>query len=454
MNFRNIKVRLLTWYSVTVFMLLVIFSFSFGFVFYNQEIKLIDTKLLTVKNYIEHNIEEKYQKKFKSGFSDEEEEFSLHNLLIKVYKVENNKNTLLTKSGKMVFDINYKTIDKNENEIFTYGDDDGKQIRGFWFYSHKIKNQNIYVEISTTLNDKLETKTEVLNNSLLYIIPLVIFLFILIGYMVINKAFKDVKNVVKEVSNIKVDDLSTRLSTLNSDDEIDELIMTFNNMLEKIEQSMVKIRRFSNDVSHELKTPLTVIMGELELGLRSTKTNEEYKNILVTSFEETKQLKDLIDNLLLLSSMKDSDIKNKFVLLNFDDILVDVISKFEQQLKVKKININFVNIEETKIRGNEQLLNVMLKNLIQNAIKYSNENSTITISLENNICVIKDTGIGIKKNELDKIFDRFYRVDESRIRGGHGLGLSIVKSACFLHQIDIQIKSEYKKYTKIILNLE
>ena len=298
-------------------------------------------------------------------------------------------------------------------------------------------------------NDASYQTVEDMEHILFITIPILFLLMIVMAWLILTKILKKVKNIIDEVSRIKVDDFSTRLTVLNINDEIDELIYTFNNLLNKVELSVNKIKRFSNDVSHELKTPLTVIIGELELGLRKSRTEDEYKEILNTSLEESKVLKELIDNLLFLSNMDDKRIKNKFEAIDIDELLIDIISSFKILLEDKKINIEFVEFENINIQGNLQLIKIMLSNIVQNSIKYSNENTKIQITLQDNICIVKDYGIGIKEEYVKKIFDRFYRIDESRTRGGYGLGLSIVNDIANLHDINIELNSQYGKYTQV-----
>jgi signal transduction histidine kinase len=290
---------------------------------------------------------------------------------------------------------------------------------------------------------------EAYEHALFILIPILFMLMIGMVWFLINNILKKVQYIIDDVKDIKIDDFTTRVTVLNTNDEIDELIHTFNNMLDKIEQSVNKIKRFSNDVSHELKTPLTVIIGELELGLRKPRNNEEYKEILNTSLNESRVLKELIDNLLFLSNMDDKSIKSKFKSVDIDEVIIDVISSFNILLDEKKIKIEFKDFDNISINANEQLLKVMLSNIIQNSIKYSNNNSKIEITLKNEICIIKDYGIGIENKYLKKLTDRFYRVDESRSRGGYGLGLSIVKDIANLHNIQMQIKSKYGEFTQV-----
>ena len=214
----------------------------------------------------------------------------------------------------------------------------------------------------------------------------------------------------------------------------------------------MKIKRFSNDVSHELKTPLTVIRGEIELGLRKDRTKEEYKEILKSSLTESIQLQELIDSLFFLSNSNKQEIVSKFETLEIDEIIIDILSEYKQLTNEKNITIEFKSLENVSTLGDLLLVKIMIGNIIQNSIKYSNNNSKIIISLQNKTLVIKDFGIGIDQKNIKNIFDRFYRVDESRGRGGYGLGLSIVKNISDIHNYTLDIKSELSKYTEVTMN--
>jgi len=228
-----------------------------------------------------------------------------------------------------------------------------------------------------------------------------------------------------------------------------QLIVTFNSMFARLEESFIKIKRFSHDVSHELKTPLTVILGEIELGLRKDRTKEEYIEILNILQEEVKGQQELIDSLLFLSNSNELQSKELFENIDIDELIIDTITLNKHLASSKNINFDFIKFENVKKEGHTSLLKILLGNIIQNSIKYSNKNSKIEIYLDDEKCIIKDYGIGVQEEHLCKIFDRFYRVDESRGRGGYGLGLSIVQSIASLHNFNIEVKSKYKEYTKV-----
>ncbi len=307
------------------------------------------------------------------------------------------------------------------------------------------------VSIAELFDKTIYDNIEELEDLFYTLIPVLILIFILVGWFILNNVLKRVQNVIAEVNNIDINDLTKRIQLNNSNDEIDQLIVTFNSMLDRLEDSFLRIKQFSHDVSHELKTPLTVIMGEIELGLRKDRTKEEYIDILNNSLQEAKQVQGIIDSLLFLSNSNQKDIQSRFETVQLDELLIDVISENKILTKEKNIAIEFKILNSTICKGHPLLLKILLGNIFQNSIKYSNKDSKIVINLKDDILSIKDYGIGIKDEDLPFLFDRFYRVDKVRGRSGYGLGLSIVKNISDLHNFKIDIKSQYGKFTEFII---
>ncbi len=320
-----------------------------------------------------------------------------------------------------------------------------------FIFSYIIVNE--FTKLVKQQETPIDTSIQHLESLLILWIPILLIISIVIGYFIIKNALIPVKKTIDEVKEIEANKLEKRLTPHTSNDEIDELVTTFNFMLDKLDDSFSKIKQFSNDVSHELKTPLTIIRGEIELGLRKERTNNEYKNILESTLEETKKLQDLIDSLLFLSKTDSSEIKSKFILVDIDDIITDVIASNKLEIKEKNLQFIFEKFENINCLCHPLLLKILIGNLIHNAIKYSNKDSNIEIYLDNNSFTIKDYGIGIKKEAIKNVFDRFYRVDKARGKSGYGLGLSIVKSIAKLHNFSIDITSKYNICTKFTLNL-
>jgi len=319
-------------------------------------------------------------------------------------------------------------------------------------FSYIIINE--FTRLVLLKEQHIKTSIAHLESVLIIWIPILIFISIIVGYLVIKKALEPVKQTIKDVEALQKDDFSKRLISHTKNDEIEELVVTFNNILEKLYNSYTKIKRFSNDASHELKTPLTVIRGQVEIGLRKNRTQEEYKKILNNTLNETKKIQELIDSLLFLSSTNNKEIQATFINVDLDEIITSVIVENKQIMKQKNIQFEFEKFDNISCLGHPLLLKMLIGNIIQNAIKFSNKDSIIQLNLSKNNLIIKDYGIGIKEEDIKYVFDRFYQVERSRTNSGYGLGLSIVELISKLHNLKIEIKSEYKEYTIFTINLK
>ena len=164
-------------------------------------------------------------------------------------------------------------------------------------------------------------------------------------------------------------------------------------------------------------------------------------DILENSLEETKQLQELIDSLLFLSNSNEKDIQNRFEDIEIDEIIIDILSENKKLTLEKNIVIEFKEFNNTICHGHALLIKILVSNIIQNSLKYSNKDSKIIIDLKDDTLLIEDFGIGIKEDDLKNIFDSFYRVNKARGRGGYGLGLSIVKNIALLHHFKLDVTS-------------
>jgi signal transduction histidine kinase len=225
-------------------------------------------------------------------------------------------------------------------------------------------------------------------------------------------------------------------------------------MIERIKEGVAKLDRFNSDVSHELKTPLTVIQGEIELSLRKTREPKEYQATLQSIQKQSKQIELIIKQLLLLTKYTKESIRESFQECPLDSLLMQVVDKFQIRLQEKNLHLHIKRIEPVTMQANPVFMESIFSNLIDNAIKYTPEGKNILISLykENKInFIVADEGIGIDAEHLDKITDRFYRVESSRSKKiqGFGLGLSIVKNSVLMHEGILDIQSILNKGTII-----
>ncbi len=301
----------------------------------------------------------------------------------------------------------------------------------------------------------------------LRLILLIVFCSSLIIVFISGKIFAQrtllpIKMLMKEVDSIEANMLSIRVNTGNNNDEIAQLATTFNRFLDKLESSIEMQKSFISNASHELRTPLTVLSGQLEVLLRKERDIDEYKQTILTVYDEIKNLSDISNRLLLLA--KASAETNNY---NFTECRVDEII-WQTQAELKKLhpdyylNIQFAdNIDTPEMlttSGNSSLLKDAFYNLAENGCKYS-RNKTCEIKLEttNNIIQVNfiDSGIGISADELNNIFEPFYRSKNVLNYKGHGIGLSIVEKIISLHKGEILIKSEPENGSifSILLNI-
>jgi len=270
--------------------------------------------------------------------------------------------------------------------------------------------------------------------------------------------------------------LNQRIIPPKVKDEISRLIETFNGMISRLDQSFQQIKQFSSDASHELKTPLTILKGEVEVMLRKERTQQEYQQTLKSNLEEINRMSQIVEDLLLLSRADTGQIELNKGDINLTEILSEVVAQMDMLARSKGLNLSTSNNHrEIHIFGDALRIREMLINLIDNGIKYTEEGGSVHIILKNGFppaarypsdglekererfveIIVSDTGIGISKEDQEKIFDRFFRVDKARSReqGGSGLGLSICKWIVEAHQGEIEVESELGKGSSFIVKL-
>lgn len=224
--------------------------------------------------------------------------------------------------------------------------------------------------------------------------------------------------------------------------------------ISEVEQSEQLRREFSANVSHELKTPLTSILGCAEIMQNGIAKSEDFPHFAGQIYNEAKRLLALIEDIIKLSELDEERIKKEFMEVNLYELSQKVVNELSQKAKDKSITLSLSG-DKSDVKGIENILHEMIYNLCDNAITYNNAGGKVNIKIycEDNqtIISVKDNGIGISKENQNRIFERFYRVDKSHSKetGGTGLGLSIVKHGAKLHNAKIELVSEIGKGTEI-----
>ncbi len=285
----------------------------------------------------------------------------------------------------------------------------------------------------------------------LVLIPVALAVSVFGGFALAHKSIQPVVEITTRARRITAENLDQTIPIRQVGDEIGQLTSTFNDMIRRLRDSFNQTRQFSADASHELRTPLTIMRGEIELALRSTKTPEEYRRVLQSSLEEILRMSSIIDNLLMLAKADQGIYHAEFSEVNLRDLVEELYEDSEALAERKRIRVTLRRAAQITMVGDKVRLRQLFLNLIDNAIKYTPEGGSVTLSVEQQngsaIFQVEDTGIGIPADEQEKIFDRFYRVDKARSReaGGSGLGLSIAKWIVDLHRGTIAVSSQINK---------
>jgi heavy metal sensor kinase len=320
-----------------------------------------------------------------------------------------------------------------------------------------IENQKVRLFVKNTSQaiisvgysiEDIENTLNGLFSILLYAFPIILIISAIGGLVLSKLSLRAIDEIAVNAEEITASNLSRRLPEPHTNDEVGHLTRTLNKMIERLERSFIQIRQFTSDASHELKTPLTILRGELELALRTPKKPEQYQLVLASALEETERLSNVVETLLELSKADAGQVKMTFQEQNISKLITDISEDADILAEQKKIRVE-KKIPNTVIACFDSArMHQAVLNIVDNAIKYTNEFGKISIELseEEKYAVLKvtDTGTGVPKNFLPYLFDRFYRVDRARSQEtrGAGLGLSIVKWIIDAHQGIIDVKSQ------------
>lgn len=371
-------------------------------------------------------------------------------------KTDFKKENISLKNMDLIISSKTQEYSERKGEIFKNIDPDNK-IKDLDIYEYLVLSKNIKANqgkiLKVTLIKSLK-KEKYLFIKIIEIFCAGLIITIIISMIGIKYFLNKIKyqlNILENINEtIDLNNLKS-IKPKNQFIEFENICLSYEKMLQRLDEQNQKQIEFVNNASHELKTPIFIIGGYIDMMKRWGKNNKEILDESINSVEdEVKNMTELIEKLLFIAKNKEVHVEKKEIELS--EIIIEILSKFK--IIYPKIKVNF-NPEYVLIESDEGLIKLLLKNLIENAIKYSNGNP-VSIYLnqnENNntILTIIDKGIGMDLSEQSHIFDRFYRVSKSRDKNikGHGLGMTIVKKIKEILNIDLIIESEKNRGTKV-----
>lgn len=314
------------------------------------------------------------------------------------------------------------------------------------------------VQVAQRVDNEINTLAQV-RALLLIVIPLALVLASFGGWFLAGRALAPMERVRRNVESIIGNtDLSRRVGHHLNDDEVGRLARTFDDLLERVQHAMVREKQFTADASHELRSPLTVLKGELSVALSRERGAGEYRATLEDMGATVDEMSVLVDDLLTLSRVTNTSLKLE--LIDVRNLCAQACERLGVIAVEKKIGLQPPAAgEPVNVRADKLKLQRVVNNLIDNALRYTPAGGTVCVAVsrehQHAIIRVSDTGIGIAPEHQAKIFERFYRTDESRARdgGGSGLGLPIVQSIVRAHGGEIALQSAVGQGSVFIVRL-
>lgn len=429
----SVKIRITLWYTIFLFtilalVLMFLYYFSENFMFNNTKVNLRNATKKVIEEYIEDN----NFTSFENG--------------VYFSKYDSKKKFIL---GRMLFLGSEDFIDKGERTI-------SQETGSFMYIDNYIKNTDEWIRGAISIQyDELYMKSFLRNIIIIFSVSIIV--IAVGGFLITRDAFKPIKKMITTANDISQNmDLSKRINIDKGKDEFNQFALVLNSMLNEVEKSYKREKQFTSDVSHELRTPLAVILAEAEYINHYNLTKEEIKESVEVIERQGKQMTQLVNSLLEISRLDNMKMieKSKY---NLSKSLLTRLSDNKLIIENAGKRLNTYIEDDIFYFGNESLMNRVIDNILSNAIRFARNTINVTMYKDENICIsIKDDGIGIKKEELDKIWERFYQSDVSRARSdykGAGLGLSYVSAILKMHDAKVEVKSEYGKYAEFIIYL-
>ncbi|MFP6637819.1 MAG: heavy metal sensor histidine kinase [Nitrospinaceae bacterium] len=453
MAFKSIRSRLTAWYVTLLGAILILFSIFLDYFLSKRLYESVDNSLAVSATVVATSARMRYRSPL-PGLDQIFEQFLEVRNLNKFYRIYDGSGNVGSRSSNInasqfpLSQVAYADALKGKNTYETFLVDGEHPIRVITMPIIIEKKLANLVQVGTSL-EAVQGTLKNLRILLFTAVPSVLVLAALFTRFMARRALKPISKIIQTARNIgQGRELSQRMPVLKIQDELGQLTLTFNEMMDRLENSFIQMRQFSSDASHELRTPLTVLKGQNELVLSKPRELEEYQEVIVSNLEEINYMSKILEDLFILSKSDENQILLNCKRMDLRDLVDEVCKHAEVLAGEKDIRIIIACLESVEINGDKVRLRQMIWNILHNGIKYTQPRGELKVSLRDEgefaLLSIKDTGIGIPKNDLPSIFNRFYRVDKARSRdeGGSGLGLSICKYIAEAHKGKIDVESK------------
>ena len=314
----------------------------------------------------------------------------------------------------------------------------------------------VVLEIGLSLEEDEELITTILHG-FLSTLAAVFVLGVPIGWFMARRALRAIDKVTRTANEIARGALDRRVPVGSQGDELDHLAQTFNTMLDRIQALIVGMREMTDNLAHDLRSPLARMRAAAEMSLTGEKRRAERGALAVNIIEECDRLLDIINTTLDIAEAESGAAKLKISDIDLVDMVLDACDLFQTVAEDNQVTVTTQLPKHCQVRGDRQRLQRVFANLLDNALKYTPAGGSVTISLVADGAQVRlaiaDTGVGISSHELSRIFERFYRCDRSRAQGGNGLGLSLALAIMRAHGGDIAVTSALGKGSTFTLVL-
>jgi heavy metal sensor kinase len=449
----NIRLRLTLWYAAILFLILAVFSLA-------VYIGLTRSLLLTTDNHLQREVGELLgnMKVEQSGHGDDEHELET-DIELKYTPEEGVYWRILDPAGGPIIDPGHFsgiTFDPTALQAgqtrFEYGQLANHTPLRIYTAPFVLEGQGAgIIQVAESYLHIQEVQGQLVLLLALGI-PFTLLAASAGGWFLAAGALNPIDRITRAAGEISAQDLHRRLNLKLPNDEVGRLAATFDTMLARLEDAFERQKRFIADASHEMRTPLTILKGDVEVALNRPRTTQEYRQTLEMVNQTADRLNQLVEELLLLARTDNRQVPLKVEPVDLTELLSTVVGRLLPRAVSKDIALNLNTPDGVTLQADAAKLTRLFTNLVDNAIKYSEAGDTVTVTvtprLDYAAITVADTGPGIAAEHMAQLFERFYRADKARSRamvdgngGGAGLGLSIAQWLAQVHGGQITVAS-------------